>query len=171
MKTRSEHGIKTKFPFACPPFSASRLYLLPATPEIDFPSHVPSNIVSCGPIIRPSAELSIVDPELNTFLDKAPTVLVNLGTHRVADPVFAMELAAGLKILMDNNPSIQVLWKLKGDKEDAIVVKSILEKELAAGRIRIEGWLKPEPAAIVAHKNIVCSVHHGGANSYYEAIS
>jgi hypothetical protein len=171
MKTRREHGIKTDFPFATPPFSKNRLYLLPATPEIDFPCHVPPNIISCGPMLKPSLELSLVDAALSDFLSQGPTVLVNLGTHRVADPTFALQLATGLKMLLDTRSTVQVLWKLKTDKNNAVDVNEILRKELDEGRVRIESWLKPEPSAIAAHKNIVCSVHHGGANSYYETIA
>jgi len=56
------------------------------------------------------------------------------------------------------------------DEDRHKAVAQLLSKEIAAGRIRIERWLTVEPAALVESGHIVCSVHHGGANSYFEAV-
>lgn len=170
-KTRMQHGIKTRFPFGGPAFSKDRIYLLPATPETDFPCRVPPNIISCGPIIKQSLGFSLAGSGIASFLDKRSTILVNLGTHRTTDLTFGLELAAGLKILLDARPMIQILWKFKSDKDIAAQVTNFLSKEIAEDSIRIEKWLEIEPATIVAHHNIICSIHHGGANAYNEAIA
>jgi hypothetical protein len=48
--------------------------------------------------------------------------------------------------------------------------EGILEKGIKEGRVRIETWLKAEPNALLGSGNVVASVHHGGANSYFEAV-
>ena len=36
--------------------------------------------------------------------------------------------------------------------------------------VRITDWLIAEPISILKSGGIVCSVNHGGANSYFEAV-
>jgi hypothetical protein len=36
--------------------------------------------------------------------------------------------------------------------------------------VRIESWLKAEPGAIIESGHVICSVNHGGANSWNEGI-
>jgi hypothetical protein len=76
------------------------------------------------------------------------------------------ELAEGLRVVMERHPDIQVLWKLKANKDETIV---LLGKEIKEGKVRVETWLKTDPVAILQSGNVVCSVHHGGGNSFYEA--
>jgi hypothetical protein len=91
-------------------------YILPATPESDFPCPVPSNIVCCGPIILSSEPLSTVDPDLDAWLQKGPTVLLSLGSFLRTSIGHAQELAIGIQIFPDENTTHQVLWKLKTDE-------------------------------------------------------
>jgi hypothetical protein len=76
-------------------------------------------------------------------------------------------------ITLLRNNGVQVLWKLKTqtakDQDDDTATK-ILQAEVEAGRVRIVSWLKADPSAILRSGSIVCSVHHGGANSYFEAV-
>ena len=64
------------------------------------------------------------------------------------------------------------LWlsqsSLECDFENDFLVD--LQGELKEGRLRLEKWLKPDPAALLETGNIVLSVHHGGANCFHEAI-
>jgi hypothetical protein len=64
-EARKKEGVDYKFP-SMKSYDEKVTYILPATPESDFPCPVPSNIVCCGPIVLPSAPLFIVDPELET---------------------------------------------------------------------------------------------------------
>ena len=96
-----------------------------------------------------------------------------LGTHFEAYAETLREQAIGLHMLLEARPDIQVLWKLKAEKvtenSGRESVNNILEEELKSGRVRIEGWLKADPVAIMTSGHVVCAVHHGGANSYFEA--
>lgn len=88
-------------------------------------------------------------------------------------------MAKALRIVIDKTqkslPGLQVLWKLKkfGDwevKPGGSEVYNILKDEIDADRIRVVKWVTAEPMSVLRSGHIVCSVHHGGANSYYEAV-
>ncbi len=170
---RKDHGLKGEMP-ALDSYHKDCHYIIPSTPEIDLPYFVPSNFTHCGPLSLPVVPVSETDQDLATWLDRAPTVLVNLGSHFESDwvPGFARGLATALRILLDRRPDIQVLWKLKKSRsanghQD---VSEILGEVTKNGRVRVESWLKPDTPAILQSKNLVCWVHHGGSNSYHEAI-
>ena len=151
------------------PYQAQAEYICPALPEIDFPFFVPKNITTAGPILLPARPVSEVDPGLATWLKRKPTILINLGTHARIPVEDARELASGLRTVLDRQPNLQVLWKLKfkGSVDDGI--SSILDKELASDTVRIRSWLTADPYAILQSGQIVCSVNHSGGNSFYEA--
>ncbi|KAL2177464.1 glycosyltransferase family 1 protein [Thermothelomyces heterothallicus CBS 202.75] len=75
---------------------------------------------------------------------------------------------------------LQVLWKLKRYKpgQDAMYevgpgtsVHGILRREIEADRVRIVDWVKPQPSAVLQAGTVVCSVNHGGANSFHDALT
>ncbi|KAL1743926.1 hypothetical protein HDZ31DRAFT_10905, partial [Schizophyllum fasciatum] len=143
-----------------------RLYLTAGVPEIDLPFNKPANLHLCGPILCDFAPLSQSDPELSDWLDRGETVLVIMGTHfEYSEPV-ARRVLIGL--LGGIAPSTQILWKVPN--RDAL--QGLFDELLTTGRdrerVRVVTWFDAEPAAILEHENIVCYVHHGGANSYYE---
>ncbi|KAI0131800.1 glycosyltransferase family 1 protein [Xylariales sp. AK1849] len=157
-------------------------YLVANRPELEFPIRTPEHIIPCGPIVRPSAATADVDPELATWLTNGPTVYINLGTQVQTTEWDALEIARALKQLFSRASShkdprmrdLQVLWKLtkRGNytaNEPGARVHGILGEEIDNDKVRILSWLVPEPAAVLEEDNIVCSVHHGGANSFLEA--
>jgi len=176
---RSEAGLSWLFPFL-EPYTRDNHYLIPSAIECDFPCpNIPPNVTACGPILLPYPPLSTVDPALTNWLQARSTVLICQGSHYVAVLEYATQQAIAIRILLESNPEVQVLWKLnmksKGDQvtneeelQDAVA--KLLSLEIADGRVKIERWLKVEPAALVESGYIVCSVHHGGANSYFEAL-
>jgi len=146
------------------------LILTPYLPEIDYPySHLPPNLIGCGPIVLPPVELRETDADLALWLERNPVVLVNLGTHFTSDARFAVELARGIQALLEARKEIQVLWKLKYEWSNNPEMVSLIGDLVKFGRLRITSWLVSEPSSILATSHVICSVHHGGANSYYEA--
>lgn len=166
--------------------------LVASQPEIDFPLVVPPQLNPCGPIIRPVPPVADVDQDLDQWLRRGPTVFVNLGTHSVMDEAAAIEMAGALRVLLDSASSsppqsqsrnasapqsnLQVLWKLKMSTEAKDYscapnssLHNILGKELNNDLVRIVGWVAPEPVALLETECVVCSVNHGGANSFHEA--
>ena len=168
LEARRKAGLNHPYP-ARGSYRKDIIYILPVTPESDFPCPVTQNIVCCGPIILPSAPLSTIDPELGNWLDRLPTVLVNLGTFLKPSQKHAQELATGIKLALEHNHQIQVLWKLRTDDESVFEsATKILLEHIQTGRARVVSWLKAPPSETV--RRVICSVHHGGASSYFEAI-
>ncbi|EGX88959.1 UDP-glucoronosyl and UDP-glucosyl transferase, putative [Cordyceps militaris CM01] len=154
---------------------------LPSNAIVDFPfSKIPDHIVSCGPILRPVAtSLEEADPKLAAWLRRRPTVYINLGTHVLYDSDTQINLAGAIKALLEaaaaKKQDIQVLWKVNRDKKKEGSDHEALYKELGQDgdqdRVLIVDWLLAEPVLVLNSGSIVCSVNHGGANSYFEAVS
>ena len=152
-------------------------YICPALTEIDYPfAVVPEEILLCGPIIMPFDPLEESDPALMKWLGNAPTTLINLGSHVFSNEELTREMSRALRILLDyhNNKressKIQVLWKVRADGDIQKIIDEILGKDIEEGRVRVVTWLCVEPVSILQHPNVVCTVHHGGANSFYEGV-
>ncbi|KAF8555816.1 UDP-Glycosyltransferase/glycogen phosphorylase [Imleria badia] len=151
-------------------------YICPAFTEIDFPfAVIPEEMLLCGPIVMPFDSLEESDPALMKWLENGPTVLINRGSHVVSDEKLAKEMASALRILLDyhdkkGSSKIQVLWKARAVGDFQKVIDEIIGKEIQEGRIKVVAWLEAEPVSILQHPNVVCTVHHGGANSFYEGI-
>ncbi|KAL4978577.1 hypothetical protein BDW66DRAFT_158090 [Aspergillus desertorum] len=175
VERRHAEGITGPYPVMVCSAKNRTPVLIASRPEIDFPCFVPDCITSCGPILRPCAPINEEHPELAKWLSKGSTVLVNMGSNVCFSRDQARKFADGLRMLLDARPDIQVLWKLKPDRKveaaDWIpeAVKEIFD-EVSSGRVRIEEWLPVEPICILQSGRICCMVHHGGANSYNEAI-
>lgn len=136
----------------------------------DFPmSIIPSNVVACGPIFLSTAPAVEQDKELATWLEKAPTVLINLGSTVNYDERAATEMARAVKELLETS-GVQILWKFNKRREfpDSFLVE--LQEFITQGRLRLEKWIKIDPASLLETGNVVLSVHHGGANCYHEAV-
>ena len=162
-------------------------YLLPSVPESDYPCHVPPNVTGCGPILLPVSPVWKDDPELHSWLEQAPTILINLGTHIRMDDGMAQEFALGLKTVLDSRPDFQILWKIKqsggmaipsngkpesgfrgkGVKKDSLLA---ISEEVSRGRGKIVEWMSVSPLAVLQTGHVICSVHHGGSNSFHEAL-
>jgi len=146
------------------------LHLVPATRAIDWPfSVIPPNVIGCGPILPSSTPLAQVDPELARWIAARPTLIINMGSHVTYDAGQANEILSAIEQCLDKYPNIQVLWKCRrnkaADEDDS-------EEKPLDPRIRAITWLPSSPVAcLTASKSVLAYVHHGGANSFYEAIA
>lgn len=95
--------------------------------------------------------------------------VVNLGTAQSITLTVAKEIASGLKMFLGQNADAQILWKLKMEGGIDACVTELLAKEASSRRLRIVAWLMAEPSVIVQSGHIVCSVDHGGANSFNDS--
>lgn len=162
--------------------------------DLDYPFEViPSYINPVGPIVRYAQKLDDIDPSLKKWLSNGPTVYVNLGTQLQMTPSEALEMALALCDLLDaagTSSKMQILWKLKrklhvskennsrirdGSKPpwegEWKAVRGALSEKIEADRVRITSWVEADPCSILQSGHIVCSVHHGGANSHHEALA
>ena len=146
-------------------------YIIPALPELDYPYSIPSNMTCCGPIVRAFPPLAEIDCQLAKWLSNGPTVLINLGSHFESEAEDAVKIVKGMRVVLARHATIQFLWKL-GTTNNALdeKVSQIIGTEIDSGRVKVERWLKAEPLAILQTGDIVAFVHHGGANSFYEAV-
>ncbi|TRM59469.1 hypothetical protein BD626DRAFT_508407 [Schizophyllum amplum] len=142
------------------------LCLTGGVPEIDLPFEAPANLRLCGPICLPAPSLAEADPELLAWLGQAETVVMVLGSHIDYYESQARRVLEGL--LGGAGQDRQVLWKVKEVEQLKGVFDEMLRGEKNPGRVRIVKWLDAAPARVVEHENVVCYVHHGGANSYLE---
>lgn len=152
--------------------------------EVDLPlAHVPSHLHAMGPIIGRWQPIQESDPELLAWLSRGPTLYINMGSLVQVDEDQALEMAAAVRSVLrvarepgnEVMANLQVIWKLRkyGDYDimsPKCAMYAILGPELESGLVRIEKWLSPEPLSILQSGHVVCSVHHGGANSFNEAL-
>jgi hypothetical protein len=151
-------------------YNKDLLWLTQSSAEADFPmSIIPSNVIACGPIFLSTAPALEQDEELAKWLQKAPTVLINLGSSVNYDEKSATEMAQAVKELLESS-SIQVLWKFNKRKEFSDFFLAELRDLMDQGRLRLEKWIRIDPASLLETGNVVLSVHHGGANCYHEAV-
>ncbi|KAJ4198767.1 hypothetical protein NW767_008758 [Fusarium falciforme] len=148
-------------------------------PELDFEGILPDNILPCGPILRSASPIEESHPELGKWLAQGPTVYINLGSMCQIDEQQMIEMACAIKKViedfqMSSKRPLQVLWKLKTHKgvnaQKSAKMMDILGQDIVKGKVRIVDWVVAEPISILQTGNVVCAVHHGGANSFNEAV-
>lgn len=135
---------------------------------MDFPFQVPNNVISCGPILRQSPPLSEADSGLNAWLTM-PIILIGLGSHVKPSKMVAIQMAKDIDSMLYEHDDMQVLWKLRYDWESSEIFKSVLAARVTAGSVKVTPWIQPDIMSVPASGHIVAYVHHGGANSYFEA--
>lgn len=141
------------------------IFLLQSTPECDFPMHVPSNLLGCGPILPSFLPLTESHAELAAWLNTGPTIVINMGSHVTHATRQIAEIMAAVASCMQKRVDLQVLWKLQSD-----VVPDVPAALLT--RLRIVSWLPSTPTAILTASTSVCAyVYHGGSNSFHEAVA
>jgi hypothetical protein len=186
LSIRKAHGL-SELPSSFQLWQPENHYLVPSAPESEYPCSVPSNVTPCGPILLPTASVGEADPELNSWLQRGPTILINLGSMLRMDEAMTREFAEGLKIVLDQRPEVQVIWKIRksgglpilspGKRETGSQQKhtttdplDVLSEDIQTGRVKVLNWISVEPLALLQSGRIVCSVHHGGSNSFHEAL-
>ncbi|KAL4968609.1 uncharacterized protein BDV14DRAFT_187709 [Aspergillus stella-maris] len=171
---RRAEGIKGAYPRVASMRKNPAPILLASREEFDYPLYVPDHVTLCGPILRPCGSITYECPELAKWLAQKPTVLVNLGSKICFDSEQAMEFVDGLRTLLDARPDLQILWKLRPDREKGAFdwIPEALEcimDEVTEGRVRLEEWHPAEPYCILQSGHVCCMVHHGEANAFNEA--
>ncbi|KAI8630105.1 hypothetical protein F5Y19DRAFT_484015 [Xylariaceae sp. FL1651] len=146
-------------------------WLSQTMPEASIPVEViPQNVTCTGPITLSLSTASEQDEELASWLTKAPTILVNLGSGFEFSEERAITMAGAIaRVLQGSN--VQVSWKLKKESSYDDRFLEPLLPFTNAGRVRVERWLAVDPPSLLDSGHIIASVHHGGSGCYHEAIS
>lgn len=171
IKSRKDRGIPGILTVGYNQCDPNVLHLIPAIPHTDWPlTVIPPNLIGCGPILPAFEPLAKVDPELAQWLATRPTLIINMGSHVTYQEDEANEITSAIQQCIDRHPDIQVLWKCskttqpdRGAPDENIHLDS---------RIRVVSWLPSTPVAcLTATKSVLAYVHHGGSNSFHEAIA
>ncbi|KAJ3537421.1 hypothetical protein NM208_g6321 [Fusarium decemcellulare] len=146
-------------------------WITQATPGAMIPvDFLPPNVTCAGPILLSAAPASQQDPELATWLKRAPTVLINLGSNLAYDEARAAAMSMAIAEVLSKT-GVQILWKFNklGEYPDDVLLP--LKPYHDIGRLRTPNWLLADPSSLLETGDIIASVHHGGSNCYHEAIA
>jgi UDP:flavonoid glycosyltransferase YjiC (YdhE family) len=163
---RHSHGLPGKLPIRGLGVRRSVHTLFFGLPELEFPITLPPNIGLYGPVTLDSIPLS-KEGELSTWLDGGKTIMISLGSHFYYSEAQVRNAIRGF--IAGTSSTYQVFWKLHEKAKFQRVLDEELGNERVKGRFRIVDWIDEDPGEVLRHENIVAYVHHGGANSYYEA--
>ncbi|OJI99004.1 hypothetical protein ASPVEDRAFT_97195, partial [Aspergillus versicolor CBS 583.65] len=176
---RNKTGIPGELTTIYANFSETVPWIVPSIPQSDFPMYIPPNITGCGPILPPFEAIPDDHPTA-AWLAQRPTILLNLGSHMKYTVEDAQQVIAALDIVLTKYPDLQVLWKCQLSTNNTTTntntnssetkITSLIPKHIY-NRILITPWLTPSPASILAHQSTIAAVHHGGSNSFHEALA
>ena len=148
----------------------------PVSPAV--PSQ-PSSIASTPTVVdmqfeKEGSPLTRVSSDpVKLWLDKAyengsPVVYINMGSIFYYRRVDYDNMVEGLKLLQKRIPDVQVLWKVPKLPKHIQPIPSPDEGKLPLF-IRQEGWLECVQT-VLEHPAVSVIVHHGGGNSFNEAL-
>lgn len=139
-------------------------------PEAELPlDYIPSNIHVAGPLVLDAAPAKTQSAELAGWVKRAPTMLINLGSVVVYDEAMARAMTdAIVPVLAAEN--VQILWKIKKGGQFGDEFLEPAKEYIENGRLRLVSWLDVDPTSLYNTGDIVASVHHGGANCFYETL-
>lgn len=139
-------------------------------PEAEFPfEYIPDNFHIAGPLALDVAPAEKQSAELAGWAKKAPTMLINLGSIVQYDETMARIMVEAITPVLKAE-NVQILWKMRKSGEFSDEFLEPAKTYIENGRLRLESWLDIDPVSLFNTGDIVASVHHGGANCYYEAL-
>jgi hypothetical protein len=168
IKYRNEHGLPGRIPMDTAPARAVHI-VCPGLRELDYPLVVPDTLGLYGPIVLDTNPVEVVDPELNRWLDKRETVMMCMGTHFHYTESQVKAIINGFLSAANHDTNTQFFWKLSDKARFEDLIEEALQHPKDKERFKIVDWIEADPASIMKHPNVIAYIHHGGANSYYEA--
>ena len=163
---RRSHGLLNEFPLGGLSVKRSVHTFCFGIPELDFPITLPNNVGLYGPVTLDSNPLSEED-ELTTWLDGGKTIMMAMGTLFLYSEAQVRNTIRAF--VAGTSSTDQVFWKLPDRAKFQHILDEELENERVKERFRIVDWVDADLGEVMRHKNVVVYIHHGGANSYYEA--
>lgn len=149
---------------------SSALHMIsPGIRELDYPLFIPATVGLYGPVILDTTPVEAADPELARWLDQGKTVMMCMGTHYRYTESQVRAIIGGFLGAVGHDSGVQLFWKLSGKDGFKNLLDELLIDPKDRERFKIVDWIQADPSAVMSHRNVVVSIHHGGANSYYEA--
>ena len=167
-KYRNAHGLLGRLPMESAAIRAAHV-ISPSVPEIDFPLVAPDWLGQYGPIVLDTTPIETSDPELCQWLDRGRTVVMCMGTHFRYSESQVKAVIGGFLGAIAQDSDTQFLWKLSDKSKFESIIQEELKDPRDKQRFRIVNWFESDPVSIMKHPNIVAYVHHGGANTFFEA--
>lgn len=132
---------------------------------------IPPNVTCTGPIVLSPASAESSDLELVQWLQRKPTILVNLGSAFRYGIRQTESMIATIRKLLDTS-EYQILWKysISPHVETVFDWQQAVKPLVDTGRVRVSTWLTVDPPALLQSSYISAFVTHGGANGYHEAL-
>jgi hypothetical protein len=139
------------------------------------PDFLPDNVTTTGPIVLSCVPAKQQDPELVEWLETPGrrTMLINLGSSTRYNMTRTQAMVGAIEAILTEQPDLQIIWKFHTvpsvDGPTGGILKR-LDRFVTQGRLRLPRWLTVDPAALLETGLISVSVHHGGANCYWETV-
>lgn len=141
-------------------------YISQTLPGASIPLEViPKKVVPAGVILLESGAADEQFAELLSWLNQAPTIVINLGSLFKYSEDRAMMMAEAIHAIL-RAFDVQILWKMAGAPEISGDYLLSSMEDVGTNRIRIMEWLPIDTLTLLAIESVVLSVHHGGSSSY-----
>lgn len=113
------------------------------------------------------------DP-VKIWMDRAMTenkriLYINMGSIFFYSLEDYNNILHALEILHKKVPDVLVLWKVSNHPKNVQPIPTVEEADLPS-YIRREHWI-PDVEVVLSHPSLAASMHHGGGNSYNEALA
>ena len=168
-KYRNAHGLPGQLPRMDKAVTRATHVICPGVREVEFPLVMPDFLGLYGPIVLDTTPIEIADPELNQWLGRGETVIMCMGTHFHHTESHVKAVISGFLSAISHDSKTQFLWKLSEKYKFESLIEEMLKDPRDKERFKIVDWFEADPASIMKHPNVVAFIHHGGANSYFEA--
>ena len=168
-KYRNAHGLPGRLPVMDTIHTRADHVICAGVREIDFPLVVPDFLGLYGPIVLDTTPIETADSELNRWLGRGETVVMCMGTHVYYTESRVKAVINGFLGGINHDSNTQFLWKLSEKSKFESLIEETLKDPRDKDRFKIVDWLEADPASIMKHPNVIAYIHHGGANSYFEA--
>lgn len=166
-------GIKNPAAFGLYP---KRTPLLAMTlPEANIPlDFIPPEISLYGPIVLETSPIEDQDGPLARWLKEnkgSKTILVNLGSLYEYSEDRGKTMAAALAKVLAEVKDARIIWRFRKEGEwDEKPALAPLKGFIKNGRAQVLPWLEIDPTSLLMTGYVDLVVHHGGGNSYHEAV-
>ena len=163
---RHSHGLPGDLPIGGLSVKRSVHTFCFGVPELELPITLPPNVGLYGPVALDSTPL-LKEDELSKWLDGGKTIMMSMGTLFDYSEDQVRNTLRGF--IAGTSSTDQVLWKLNNKTKFQHILDEELANEQVKRRFRIVDRIDADPGEVMKHANVAAYVHHGGANSYYEA--
>lgn len=121
------------------------------------------------PLSAPDSEDAVLAWLQDAYASRSPVVYVNMGSIYFYSREDYDRLRACFVALHERMPSVRILWKIPARDQRVQPVPSAAEDPLPEYMLRVD-WV-PDVHRVLAHPALAVVMHHGGGNSYNEAVA